>query len=72
MLTYVLTAILKLLHPFIPFITEEIYSKYAPKGSVLMVSEWPAYNKKTVFRKEEKSFEALRETIVAVRICAPR
>ena len=67
MLTYVLTAILKLLHPFIPFITEEIYSKYAPKGSVLMVSEWPAYNKKTVFRKEEKSFEALRETIVAVR-----
>ena len=67
MLTYVLTAILKLLHPFIPFITEEIYSKYAPKGSVLMVSEWPAYNKKTVFRKEEKNFEALRETIVAVR-----
>ena len=67
MLTHVLTVILKLLHPFIPFITEEIYSKYAPKGSVLMVSEWPAYNKKTVFRKEEKSFEALRETIVAIR-----
>ena len=67
MLTHVLTQILKLLHPFIPFITEEIYSKYAPKGSVLMVSEWPAYNKKTVFRKEEKNFEALRETIVAIR-----
>ena len=67
MLTYVLTNILKLLHPFVPFITEEIYSKYAPKGSVLMVSEWPAYNKKTVFRSEEKNFEALRETIVAIR-----
>ena len=67
MLTHVLTQILKLLHPFIPFITEEIYSKYAPKGSVLMVSEWPAYNKKTVFRKEEKNFEGLRETIVAIR-----
>ena len=67
MLTNVLTAILKLLHPFVPFITEEIYSKYAPKGSVLMVSDWPTYNKKTVFRKEEKNFEGLRETIVAVR-----
>ena len=67
MLTYVLTQIIKLLHPFIPFITEEIYSKYAPKGSVLMVSEWPTYNKKTVFRKEEKNFEGLRNTIVAIR-----
>lgn len=67
MLTNVLTAILKLLHPFVPFITEGIYSKYAPKGSVLMVSDWPTYNKKTVFRKEEKNFEGLRETIVAVR-----
>ena len=67
MLTYVLTAILKLLHPFIPFVTEEIYSKFAPKGSVLMVSDWPAYNKKTVFRKEERQFESLRETVVAIR-----
>lgn len=67
MLTYVLTSILKLLHPFIPFVTEEIYSKFAPKGSVLMVSDWPAYNKKTVFRKEERQFESLRETVVAIR-----
>ena len=67
MLTHVLTAILKLLHPFIPFVTEEIYSKFAPKGSVLMVSDWPAYNKKTVFRKEERQFESLRETVVAIR-----
>ncbi len=67
MLTHVLTVLLKLLHPFIPFVTEEIYSKYAPKGSVLMVSDWPSYNKKTVFRKEERNFEALRATVVAVR-----
>lgn len=67
MLTYVLTQILKLLHPFIPFVTEEIYSKFAPKGSVLMVQEWPSYNKHRVFRKEEASFEGLREIIGAIR-----
>lgn len=67
MLTYVLSEILKLLHPFIPFITEEIYSKYAPKGSVLMVQDWPSYNKHKVFRKEEKNFEGLREIVVAIR-----
>jgi valyl-tRNA synthetase len=67
MLVHVLTQILKMLHPFIPFITEEIYSKFAPKGSVLMVQNWPSYNKKYSFRKEEKSFEGLREIIVAIR-----
>ncbi len=67
MLTYVLGEILKLLHPFIPFITEEIYSKYAPKGSVLMVQDWPSYNKHKVFRKEEKNFEGLRDIVVAIR-----
>ena len=67
MLSYVLTQILKLLHPFVPFITEEIYSKFAPKGQVLMVQEWPVYNKKFVYRKEERNFEGLREMIVAIR-----
>ena len=67
MLAYVLTEILKLLHPFMPFVTEEIYSKFAPKGSVLMVQPWPAYNKHRVFRKEEASFEGLREMIGSIR-----
>ena len=67
MLTYTLTEILKLLHPFIPYITEEIYSKYAEKGSILMKSDWPSYNKRFAFRKEEKNFEGLRELIVAIR-----
>ncbi|MCQ2409136.1 MAG: valine--tRNA ligase [Clostridia bacterium] len=67
MLVYVLTEILKLLHPFIPFITEEIYSKFAPKGSVLMIQEWPSYNKRLVFRKEAKNFEELQEIVIAVR-----
>ena len=67
MLTYTLTQILKLLHPFIPYITEEIYSKYAKKGSILMTEEWPTYNKKFAYRKDEKNFEGLRELVVAIR-----
>lgn len=66
-LTYVLSTILKLWHPFVPFITEEIYSKYAPKGEILITSDWPSFNKKYNFRKEEQSFEGLRELVVAVR-----
>ena len=67
MLAHVLTEILKLLHPFIPFVTEEIYSKFAPKGSILMMQEWPTYNKHRVYRQEESNFEGLREVIVSVR-----
>ncbi len=67
MLAYVLTQILKLLHPFIPFVTEEIYSKFAPKGSVLMTQDWPTYNKHSVYRKEEAGIESLREMVVAIR-----
>lgn len=67
MLAYVLEQILKLLHPFMPFITEEIYSKFAPKGSILMMQEWPSYNKHRVFRKEEANFEGLREIVIAIR-----
>lgn len=66
MLTYVLTQILKLLHPFIPFITEEIYSKIQPK-STLMVQEWPSFNKHRIFRKEERDFNGLKEIISAIR-----
>ncbi len=66
MLVQVLTTILKLLHPFIPFITEEIYSKIDPKG-ILMIQQWPSYNKHRVYRKEEAQFEGLRELIGKVR-----
>ncbi len=66
MLVYVLTEILKLLHPFMPFITEEIYSKYTD-GKVLMVESWPTFNKKFVFRKDEANFEGLKDIVVAIR-----
>ncbi len=67
MLTHVLGEILKLLHPFIPFVTEEIYSKFAPKGSILMTQSWPTYNKHRVYRRDEANFEGLRDVIVAIR-----
>ncbi len=66
MLVQVLTTILKLLHPFIPFITEEIYSKIYP-DDILMLREWPSFNKHRVYRKEEEEYEGLRELIGAVR-----
>ena len=67
MLAYVLGEILKLLHPFIPFVTEEIYGKFAPKGEILMMQQWPSFNKHRVYRAEESSFEGLRDVVVAVR-----
>lgn len=67
MLTHVLGEILKLLHPFIPFVTEEIYSKFAPKGEILMMQQWPAYNKHRVYRRDEANFEGLRDVIGAIR-----
>ena len=67
MLTYVLTNILKLLHPIIPFITEEIYSKYNKKGQSIMVQDWPTYNRKYVYHKEEKAFEDMINLITSIR-----
>ncbi len=66
MLSYVLGEILKLLHPFIPFITEEIYSILKPK-SMLMSEDWPSFNKHRIYRKEESAFEGLKEIVQAIR-----
>ncbi|MGN0795480.1 MAG: valine--tRNA ligase [Christensenellales bacterium] len=65
-LRYVLEQILKLMHPFAPFITEEIYMTLNPKTSI-MIQKWPQYNKKQMFRKEERAFENIKDCIVALR-----
>ena len=65
-LLYVLKTLLKLLHPFVPFVTETLWSHLEQK-KLLMAEEWPKINKKMIFPKEEKEFEAVMELISAIR-----
>jgi valyl-tRNA synthetase len=64
-LVYVLDDILKLLHPFMPFITEEIWSGL--HSSILMVESYPVYDPKLNFEAEETAFAKIVEGIKAVR-----
>ena len=53
-LCFVLTGILKLLQPFMPYVTDEIYAKLPVKDSVsIMISQYPKYDKKYIFKDEE-------------------
>ena len=76
-LHYVLTTALKLLHPFTPFITDEIYRSLPCTEGSIMVQEFPRYNSKLAFRKECAAFEGVMDIIKAVRAvktetgCAP-
>jgi len=63
----VLVNSLKLLHPFMPFITEEIYQTVLDTDSSIMVSEWPTYKAEWNFAKEEESISLLKEAIRGVR-----
>ena len=57
-LCYVLTGILKMLHPCMPFVTEEIYQMLPVKDcESIMISEYPKYTKKLVFESEEKAVD---------------
>ncbi len=66
-LNKVLVNSLKLLHPIMPFITEEIFEKLYSKDESIMISKWPQYEEKLAFEKEEKGIEALKEIIVGIR-----
>ena len=68
-LLYVLTGILKLLHPFMPFVTEEIYQKLPIKDSEsIMISSYPKYNKELVFNDTVDLMSNVREFITKTRI----
>jgi len=66
-LVYVLNNILKLLHPFMPFITEEIYSFMPNVNEKLINASFPIYDENSMFIEEERQVENLIETITAIR-----
>ena len=63
---YVLGEILKLMHPFVPFITEEIWTELN-YGETVMTEKYPSYEEKFVFGKEYEEFEKVKEVITKVR-----
>ena len=69
-LCYVLVTLLKLLHPFMPFITEEIYQalpKCDGASDILMMAQWPEYTEALNFPAEENAMEAVMDLIRAIR-----
>ena len=66
-LCYVLTDILKLLHPFMPFLTEEIWQALPHDGDFLMLQKWPEHHVELDFPQEEKAMELIMDAIGAVR-----
>ena len=66
-LCYVLTQILKLLHPFMPFITEEIWQALPHSGDYLMLQQWPQHRAELDFPEEEKAMELIMDAIRGVR-----
>ena len=66
-LCYVLIELLKMLHPFMPFITEEIFQALPHKDEFLMTSQWPEYQESMNFPVEEASMQAVMDTIKAIR-----
>jgi len=67
LLVYVMTGILKLLHPFMPFITEEIYSALPHEEESIMISAWPRYEDRLIFHAEEQDFERVIDAIRGIR-----
>ena len=66
-LCYVLLRVLELLHPFMPFITEEIWQALPHEGDFLIRAQWPEYQERFAFAQEENAMEAVKDAISAVR-----
>ena len=66
-LVYVLTNILKLLHPYMPFITEEIYQALPHRDESIMISEYPSYKAGMDYAKEEGDIDRIITCITAIR-----
>ena len=66
-LVYVFSNTLKLLHPFMPYITEEIWLTLPHNGESIMISNWPTYNDELDFANDEADFEKIMDAIKAIR-----
>lgn len=63
----VLGDVLKLLHPFMPFVTEEIYGALVPEEESLMMSSWPEYKESSCYPEAENIVDHMKEIIRGVR-----
>lgn len=63
----VLTNALKMLHPFMPFISEEIYCTLCPEEETVMLASWPEYKDEWHFEAEERNIEAIKVLVKGVR-----
>ncbi len=66
-LSYVLAGTLKLLHPFMPFVTDEIYSALPTGDESIMISDWPTSSDALSFPKEEAEMEIICDAIRGIR-----
>ena len=63
----VLSDALKLLHPYMPFITEEIFCTLRPEEESIMISNWPVYSEERSYPAEEKDIEIIKEAVRGIR-----
>ncbi len=66
-LVYVLDQLLRLMHPFMPFITEEIWQAIPHEGEALIAAEWPKHRRELSFKAEEAAMESIMNVIRSVR-----
>ena len=66
-LSYVLSNTLKLLHPFMPFITEEIWQQLPHEGESIVIAEWPHYDSSLCFTAASADMELIKTALKAVR-----
>ena len=66
-LVYVLDQMLRLLHPFMPFITEEIWQSIPHEGEALIIASWPQFSDTLAFKAEEDQMESVMNAIRAIR-----
>ena len=67
-LLYTLTCIVKMMHPFMPFVTEEIYNNFKTKENELLIfTSYPKYNKKLIFKEDTNEIDSLLEYVTLFR-----